>query len=234
MNDKDLTYLGSRRNPPAIHHTTTEQLNIIEEVGNILGVFDYGLANTNSPRTLYTQDNDLNPAELVGGEAIHTTPPLDNGDMLPLLTQPPSQSPPLADVQESPLTGSCEDTSKSTHLASEKNIPGDFLTDADDMLFGVYQDRVHQNPGAHLDDCIEEDGKWQNRRENYSPPHPTIWCTVWKYWEAVCWDSCSGDQRNLELALERGEGDRISNSYFAARPPGVYCNKHTQPDSLTY
>ena len=33
---------------------------------------------------------------------------------------------------------------------------------ADDKLFRVYQYWVHQNPGTHLDDGIEEDGKWQH------------------------------------------------------------------------
>ena len=30
------------------------------------------------------------------------------------------------------------------------------------MLFGVYQDWLHQNPGEHLDIAITKDGKWQN------------------------------------------------------------------------
>ena len=32
---------------------------------------------------------------------------------------------------------------------------------ANEMIFGVYQDSVLQNPGIHLDDGIEEDGNWQ-------------------------------------------------------------------------
>ena len=34
---------------------------------------------------------------------------------------------------------------------------------ADDKLFSVYQDWVHQNPGTHMDSGIEEDDKWQQR-----------------------------------------------------------------------
>ena len=33
------------------------------------------------------------------------------------------------------------------------------------MLFGVYQNWAHQNPGNHLDVGIAEDGKWQDRWE---------------------------------------------------------------------
>ena len=31
------------------------------------------------------------------------------------------------------------------------------------MLYGVYQDLVHQNPGDHLDGGIDKDSKWQVR-----------------------------------------------------------------------
>ena len=33
------------------------------------------------------------------------------------------------------------------------------------MLYGVYQNWVHQNPGYHLDGGITEDSKWQERWE---------------------------------------------------------------------
>ena len=32
-----------------------------------------------------------------------------------------------------------------------------------DALFGVYQDWVHQNPGNHIGDGINEDGEWKDR-----------------------------------------------------------------------
>ena len=44
-----------------------------------------------------------------------------------------------------------------------ENLPDVHLLGAYDMLFGVYQDWVHQNPGNHLDGGITEDGKWQAR-----------------------------------------------------------------------
>ena len=33
------------------------------------------------------------------------------------------------------------------------------------MLYGIYQDWVHQNPVEHLDVGIAEDSKWQERWE---------------------------------------------------------------------
>ena len=46
------------------------------------------------------------------------------------------------------------------------------------MLYGIYQDWVHQNPVEHLDVGIAEDSKWQERWEKlvciptqrYDPP----------------------------------------------------------------
>ena len=47
-------------------------------------------------------------------------------------------------------------------LAIKSELPGDRLMAANDTIFGVYHDWVHQNPGTHLDGGIEENGKWQN------------------------------------------------------------------------
>ena len=37
------------------------------------------------------------------------------------------------------------------------------LLGTDSMIYGVYQDWVHQNPGEHLDGGISEDSKWKAR-----------------------------------------------------------------------
>ena len=49
--------------------------------------------------------------------------------------------------------------------AQEGDLPDVRLIGADYMLYGVYQDWVHQNPGDHLDVVIEENSKWQSRWE---------------------------------------------------------------------
>ena len=67
-NNDDSIYVRSHKNPPVIQHTTPDLSSIIEDDGNILEVFDKGIANINSPRMIFTQNNNLNPAELVGGE----------------------------------------------------------------------------------------------------------------------------------------------------------------------
>ena len=48
-------------------------------------------------------------------------------------------------------------------LENVGDLPYESLMDANDKLLGVYQDWVHQNPGAHMDGGIEEDSKWQER-----------------------------------------------------------------------
>ena len=75
-----------------------------------------------------------------------------------LLTQPSSQYPPLVDASDtldSPLTIPRKKTSDTARLVSEGYINRDHITAADDKLFGVYRDWVHQNPGTHLDVGIE-------------------------------------------------------------------------------
>ena len=78
--------------------------------------------------------------------------------MLPLLTQPLSQYPPLVyapDALDSTPPGSRKDLSDATRLAIEGNLPRDRVTAADYKLFGGYQDWVHQNPGTHMYGGIE-------------------------------------------------------------------------------
>ena len=116
---------------------------------------------------LFIQVNELNRVEIVGGEATQTKTLLDNGEMSPLLTQPPSQSPLPAyslDAPLSPLPRSRKHASNTTRLARDRNLPSYCLAAANYILFGVCQDWVKQNPGKHLDGGIEEYGKWQKRR----------------------------------------------------------------------
>ena len=52
-NDKESTYIESRKNSPAIQNTTPDLFAIIEDAGNILEVFDKGFAELNYPMTLF-------------------------------------------------------------------------------------------------------------------------------------------------------------------------------------
>ena len=100
--------------------------------------------------------------------------------MPPLSTQPfLLYSPPLdtPEALDTTLSRICVDESTNACLKSKGNLPGVCLTAANDVLFGVYQDWVHQNPGIHLDGEINEDVKWQARWENLFvfPPNATMY-----------------------------------------------------------
>ena len=139
--------------PPTIENTTPDISVIIKETGNTLGVFGKGIEYLNAPKVLFTQDDDLDPMELVKGEATQTKTPLDNGGMTPLPTQSPYKYPPLvetSDAMDSLNPGTQRDASVATLLASVGYLPRERLTAGDDNIFGVYQDWVHQNPGTHL------------------------------------------------------------------------------------
>ena len=46
---------------------------------------------------------------------------------------------------------------------------------SDDMLFGINEGWVHQNPGTHLYGDIEEDDKWEKEMEKkYFFNHPML------------------------------------------------------------
>ena len=63
------------------------------------------------------------------------------------------------------------------------------------MLFGVYQDLVHQNPGDYLNGGITEDGKWQDRWKNLSVCQPNA--TMYRI------ENVGGDFGNLYVELDR-------------------------------
>ena len=100
--------------------------------------------------------------------------------MPPLSTQPYLPQSPQIDTPEAsnmPLPHLRVDASTSAHLASEVNLPGVRLMGADDVIFGVYQNWVHQNPGIHLDGVLDEDGKWQAICKDlfFCPPNATTY-----------------------------------------------------------
>ena len=90
------------KNSLAIHDTNLDLLTITEEVKNILEILEKVLAKINSPRTLFTQGNDLDPVELAMGKETHTETPMEDGKMTPLLTHPPYQSPTPVDAPDAP------------------------------------------------------------------------------------------------------------------------------------
>ena len=100
---------------------------------------------------------------------MDTDPPeklKDNGAMPLVSTQPyPPHSTPEDSLVASAEPPPCPRV-KSGDAALQARVG--YLSDvrllgADYMLYGVYQDWVHQDPGEHLDGGISEDSKWQAR-----------------------------------------------------------------------
>ena len=103
----------------------------------------------------------LNPVELRGGEATLTETSLGYVKTLQIPTQIPSQSSPLVEAPNAPDLAPPRIRKVATNaacLAIKSDLTQNRLTASDDMLFSIYRGWVHQNPGAHLDFKIEEDG----------------------------------------------------------------------------
>ena len=159
VNDDDSTYLEPHENSPENKDNTLYQSTITEEVENIHVVLIIELADNNTPRAIFTLVHKLNTTELGGGGATPAKTLLDDGETLTLHTQLASQSLPSVyapDALDSPPLPLRKDSNDDARIAKEENLPGDRLTAANDKLFGIYQDWVHQNIGTHLDGGIED------------------------------------------------------------------------------
>ena len=75
---------------------------IVKDDRNIIDVFDKGLAGFSGTRALFTQDDELDPTDIVEGEATQNKKNLDNGEIMPLLAQPPSQYSSPVDAPDAP------------------------------------------------------------------------------------------------------------------------------------
>ena len=91
-----------------------------------------------------------------------------NGATLPVNTQPSLPYSPLEDTLVAsavPPPRPRVEADNSDLQARDGDLPDVCLLGADYMLYGVYQNWVHQNLGYHLDGVIAEDSKWQARWE---------------------------------------------------------------------
>ena len=88
----------------------------------------------------------------------------DNGATLPVLTQPSPSNSPLEDAPVAPADSpphSCVEDGIAALQERYEDLPDVYLLSADYMMYGLYQDWVHQNQGEHLYGWIAEDSKWQ-------------------------------------------------------------------------
>ena len=108
---------------PEDQDNTLDISTIIEEVENLQEVITKEISELNTPRKIFTPVHELDPTELAGGESTLTKNLQDDGEELPLLTQPPSRYSPTVDAPDSPLPRLREDASAAAYLASKGNLP---------------------------------------------------------------------------------------------------------------
>ena len=119
----------------------------------------FGLAR---PTVIFSRIDELEIPELNDAE---TDPPenhQENGATLPVNTWlSPPYSPPEENSVESAATppSPCVEAGDAALKAREGGLPDVQLLGSDYMLYGVYQDWVHRNPGYHLDEGKAEDSK---------------------------------------------------------------------------
>ena len=107
----------------------------------------------------------IDDIELLELDNDETEPPenhQDNGATSPVNTQPSQPHSPLeyaSVTSAAPLPHPHVEDGNASLQAREGDLPDVHLLGANYLLYGVYQDWVHQNPGDHLDGGIAEDSK---------------------------------------------------------------------------
>ena len=113
---------------------------------------------------IFSYTDDLEIPELANAK---TDPPENhqyNGSTPPVNTQP---SPPHSTPEDTSFASADPPprprikAGDADIQAGEGDLPDVYPIVADYMLYGVYQDWVHQNPVDHLDAGIAEDSNWK-------------------------------------------------------------------------
>ena len=162
--DGDSDYVELAENSPTSPANTPDLAGHIREMEEMHKVAEGELIKIARPTMLFSRMDELKIPELDNDE---TDPPenhQDNGATLPVNTHPSPLHSPLDDVSltsAAPSPCPCVEAGNAALQAREGYLPDVHLLGAEYMLYGVYQDWVHQNQGDHLDGGIAEDSKWQ-------------------------------------------------------------------------
>ena len=179
-------YVESAENSPTSPANTLDLAGHIRELEAMHEVSEGELDTNTRPMVVFSHTDELKIPELAAAE---TDPPKnyqDNGATPPVNTQPsPPHSPPedTSVASDEPPPRPRVEAGDAALQAHEGDLPDVCLLGADYMLYGVYQDWVHQNPGDHLDGGTTEDSKWQAWWEKlvcmltqrYDAPSGKVW-----------------------------------------------------------
>ena len=115
---------------------------------------------------LFTHTNKLEIPKIADAETNPTKNHQDNGATSQLGTQPSSSHSSLTDTSVAPAKPPPiphVEAGDVAVLGRGGDLPDVCLLGANVMIFGVYRNWVHKNPGNHLDGRIAEGEKWQTR-----------------------------------------------------------------------
>ena len=158
----------SAENSPTSPANTPDLEGYISEMEEMHKVSEGELIILSQPTVIFYRIDELELTELDNAE---TDPPenhQDNGATPKVNTRPSPSHSPLEDASvasAAPPTLPRVEAGNTALQLQERDLPDIRLLRSDYMLYGVYQDWVHQFTGEHLDVGIAEDSKWQVRWE---------------------------------------------------------------------
>ena len=146
------------------------------------------------PKMLFSHIDELEIPELNNADTNSPENHQDNGTTPPVNTQPSlsHSTPEYTSVASSAPLPRPHDESGNAALQSQGvELPDVGLLVANYMIYGFYQDWVHQNPGDHLDEGIAEDSKWQVRWKNLFVCQPSAMTHLPVKLGSYLWESSS-------------------------------------------
>ena len=163
-NDGDSDYVESSENSPTSPANITDLAGHINEVEAMHKVSEGDIDAISRPTVIFSHTDELEIPKLADDE---TDPPENHQDnsVTPLVNTHPSppHSPPEDTLVASakPLPRPHVKAVYAALQVQEGDLPDVRLLGADYILYGFYQDWVHQNQGDHLYGKIVEYSKWQ-------------------------------------------------------------------------
>ena len=164
--DGDSDYVESDENSSTSPANTPELARHISELEEIHEVPEGGLVELAQPTVLFSCIDELKIPDLNDAKTNSLENHQENGATPPVNTQTYPPHSPLEDALVAsaalPLRQHVEAGDAALQV-QEGDPPDVRLLGSDYMIYGVYQDWMHQNPGDHLDGGIAEYSKWQAR-----------------------------------------------------------------------
>ena len=152
--DGNSDYVESAKNSRTSPANTPDLKGHISELEEMNKVGEGKLVEISRSTVIFSCIDELEILELNYDETNPPENPQDNGATPPVNTQP---SPPHSTLEDASMTSAVPpprprvEAGNTSLQVQEGDLPDLRLLGTDYMLYGVYQDWVHKNPGDHLD-----------------------------------------------------------------------------------